>query len=100
MANVTQYNVIFHGTEDGYLGRRAQINLFDGTTFLGGVQFHDAGMPFPNDSQHGGQISMHLPSSMLENVLDVLRNEEPIAFWFLNTHAFLGTDNEPTGEAE
>jgi hypothetical protein len=101
MATVTQYHVFFYGTDDGYQGSRAQITLFSGpTTVLGYVRFHDPGMPFPADSQSGGLITMHLPSSMFENVLDVLRNEEPIEYYFGAGHALLGTSMEPVGEAE
>jgi hypothetical protein len=100
MANVSQYHVLFYGTSDGYQDNRAQISLYDGSNVLGYVRFHDPGMPFPNDSQSGGQIIMHLPSTMFENVLNVLRNETPIDYYFASGHAFLGTSTEPVGEAE
>ena len=100
MANVTQYSVLCYGTPDGYQDCRAQIQLSDGATVLGWVRFHDPGMAFPNDSQSGGKIIMHLPSTMFENVLDILRNEKPIHYYFVSNHAFLGTSAEPVGEAE
>jgi len=100
MANVTQYHVLFYGSPDGYLDNRAQITLYDGANVLGYVRFHDSGMPFPGDSQSGGKILMHLPSPMFENVIDVLRNEKPINYYFASGHAFLGTSTEPVGEGE
>ncbi len=100
MANVTQYHVLFYGSADGYQNNRAQICVYNGATVLGYVRFHDSGMPFPNDSQSGGLITMHLPSTMFENVLDVLRNEKPINYYFASGHAFLGTSTEPVGEGE
>lgn len=100
MANVTQYHVLFYSTADGYRDNRAQITLYQGNTVLGYVRFHDAGMSFPNDSQSSGKIIMHLPSHMFENVIDILRNEKPINFYFSAGHAFLGTSTEPVGEAE
>jgi hypothetical protein len=100
MANVTQYHILFYGTSDGYQDNRAQISLYDGSNVLGYVRFHDVGMPFPNDSQSGGKIIMHLPSTMFKNVLNVLRNEKPINYYFAAGHAFLGTSTEPVGEAE
>jgi hypothetical protein len=78
MANVTQYHVLCYGTSDGYQDNRAQIQLMDGSTVLGWVRFHDSGMPFPNDTQSAGKIIMHLPSTMFQSVLDILRNEKPI----------------------
>jgi hypothetical protein len=100
MANVTQYHVLFYGTSDGYQNNRAQITVYDGSTVLGYIRFHDDGMLFPNDSQSGGLITMHLPSAMFENVIDVLRNEKPVNYYFASGHAFLGTSTEPVGEAE
>ncbi|MDP2992045.1 MAG: hypothetical protein Q8N82_01635 [Deltaproteobacteria bacterium] len=100
MANVTQYHVLFYGTPDGYQDCRAQITPYEGNNVLGYIRFHDSGMPFPNDSQSGGKIIMHLPSTMFENVIDILRNEKPINYYFASGHAFLGTSTEPVGEGE
>ena len=100
MANVTQYHILFYGSSDGYQGNRALIQLMDGKNVLGWVRFHDPGMPFPNDSDSGGRIIMHLPSAMFENVLNVLRNEKPINYYFASGRAFLGTSTEPVGEGE
>ena len=100
MAQVTQYHVLFYGTQDGYGNNRAQISLYNGSTVLGYVRFHDPGMPFPADSESGGRITMHLPSTVLDSVLDVLRNEAPINFYFTAAHAFLGTSLESVGEGE
>jgi hypothetical protein len=100
MANVTQYSVLFYGTPDGYLDCRAQIQVGDGQNVLGWIRFHDQGMPFPADSVTAGKIIMHVPSSMFENIIDVLRNEKPINYYFASNHAFLGTSTEPVGEGE
>lgn len=101
MANVTQYHILFYGSPDGYQNGRAQIQLQNGATVLGWVRFHDPGMTFPADSQSGAMIIMHLPTTMFENVLNVLRNEKPITYYFAAGHAFLGTGStEPVGEGE
>jgi hypothetical protein len=100
MANVTNYHVLVYGTADGYQDSRSQIQLQDGPTVLGWVRFHDPGAPFPADSNAGGRIVMHLPSSAFQAVLDLLRNEKPINYYFASGHAFLGSAVEPVGEAE
>jgi len=100
MANVTGYSVLCYGTADGYQSNRAQIQLNDGATVLGWVRFHDPDMTFPNDSESAGKIIMHLPTSMFHSVLDMLRNEEPITYYFTAGHAFLGTGMEEVGEEE
>ena len=101
MASVTKYHVLFYGSPDGYGNNRAQIALYGSSGVLGYVRFHDDGMPFPNDTNSGGRITMHLPSAMFQNVIDVLRNESPINYYFASNHAFLGTGStEAVGEGE
>jgi len=43
---------------------------------------------------------MHFPSAMLQNVLDVLRNETPVYIYFAQGRGFLSTSKEPVGEGE
>ena len=64
------------------------------------LRFNDPGMFFENDYESGGIIRMHLPSTMFQNVLDVLRNEKPVYIYFVQNRAFLGTAKEPIGEGE
>jgi hypothetical protein len=100
MANVTNYHVLFYGGPDGYQTNRAQIALYDGNSAVAFVRFNDPGMVFETDFVDGGIIRMHLPSTMFENVIDVLRNEKPINVYFTAGRAFLGTSTEPAGEGE
>lgn len=98
---VDSYSVLFYGGPEGYQTNRAQIQLSDATgQTLAWVRFNDPGMAFENDYESGGIIRMHLPSTMLENVLDVLRNEKPIYIYFAQNRGFLGTSREPVGEEE
>jgi hypothetical protein len=100
MAKVTHYQVLYYATAAGDQGNRAQIQLMDDTAVLGWIRFHDPGMPFPPDTQIEGKIAMHLPSAMIEHVLELLRNEIPLNYYFVAGHAFLGTSSEPVGECE
>jgi hypothetical protein len=100
MANVTNYHVLFYGGPDGYQTNRAQIALYDGNIVVAFVRFNDPGMVFETDYIDGNIIRMHLPSTMFENVIDVLRNEKPVNVYFSAGRAFLGTGTEPVGEAE
>jgi hypothetical protein len=98
---VDSYSVLFYGGPEGYQTNRVQIQLSDATgQTLAWVRFNDPGMAFENDYESGGIIRMHLPSTMLENVLDVLRNEKPIYIYFGQNRGFLGTSREPVGEEE
>jgi hypothetical protein len=57
-------------------------------------------MTFENDYEHQGINRMDLPSTMFENVLDVLRNEKPIYVYFTQNRGFLSSSKEPIGEGE
>lgn len=96
---VAKYSVIFYGSPQGYQTNRAQIALFDaGGTVVGYLRFNDPGMYFENDRQTDGKVYMHLPSTMFQSVVDVLRNEDPIYIYYSNNKGFLKTKAEPVGE--
>jgi hypothetical protein len=102
MPAVSKYHVLVYGGPDGYQTNRAQIQLSDtaGKT-LAWLRFNDPGMAFEADSINQGIISMHLPSTMFQSVLDVLRNESPITVYFAQGRGFFGTaTQEPVGEGE
>ena len=100
MPNVTSYSVLVYGSPDGYQTNRAQIQLMNGTTVVAWLRFNDPGMAFENDSLSGNIIRMHLPSTMFQSVLDMLRNEQPLNVYFAQNRGFFGTSSEPVGEGE
>jgi len=57
-------------------------------------------MFFEDDYEANDIIRMHLPSSMFQSVLDVLRNEKPVYVYFAQNRGFLSTSKEPVGEGE
>jgi hypothetical protein len=102
MAEATKYHILVYGAPDGYQTNRAQISLYGATgNVIAYIRFNDPGMFFEADSDSGGIIKMHLPSSMFQSVLDILRNEKPIHIYFAQGRGFLGTlSTEPVGEGE
>jgi len=105
MAEVTKYQVRFYGGQDGYANARVQISLygpeFGGKSSVGTIQFWDPGMVPEADSESNGQIRMHLPSAMLQSVLDILRYEKPLQLSFAkSTGMFETKGSEPVGEEE
>lgn len=98
---VESYSVLFYGSPSGYQTNRAQIQLSGANNkTLAWLRFNDPGMFFENDYVSNGIIRMHLPSSMFQNVIDVLRNEKPVYIYFAQNRGFLGTSKEPIGEGE
>ena len=101
MASIGSYSVLFYGSPSGYQTNRAQIQLKDTSgKVVAWIRFNDPGQFFENDYESSGIIRMHLPSTMFENVIDVLRNEKPLYIYFVSGRAFLGTSSEPIGEGE
>lgn len=102
MAEVTSYHILFYGGPDGYQTNRAQIQLSGANNqVLAWIRFNDPGMFYEADYESGGIIRMHMPSSMFQSVLDVLRNEKPINIYFAQNRGFLGTSGqEAVGEGE
>ena len=98
---IKKYHVLVYGSPAGYQTNRAQIALYDGSNkTVAYVRFNDPGMLFENDSMSGNRIKMHLPSTMFQNVLDILRNEKPVYIYFAQGRGFLSTSKEPVGEGE
>ncbi len=102
MAVVTRYHILVYGSEEGYGTNRAQIALYGGDGKVAAyVRFNDPGMLFESDSNASGIIRMHLPSTMFQSVLDILRNEKPIHIYFAQNRGFFGTaSTEPVGEGD
>lgn len=98
---IDDYHVLVYGGPTGYQTNRAQISLYDhaGKT-RAWLRFNDPGMSFETDYESGGVIRMHLPSTMFENVLDILRNESGTYVYMAQGRGFLGTAKEPIGEGE
>ncbi len=94
MVNVTNYEIFIYGSQEGYQTNRAQVTLYNGDTRVAYVRFNDAGMTFEADSDTDGTIKMHLPSSMFQSVVDMLRNEKPIKVYFAQNRGFLATGSE------
>ncbi|MCW4017141.1 MAG: hypothetical protein NWF00_00420 [Candidatus Bathyarchaeota archaeon] len=99
--NVTSYHILIYGSEQGYQTNRAQIQLKNGSKVVAWIRFNDPGMAFESDSNVNGIIRMHLPSTMFQSVVDILRNEKPIHIYFAQGRGFFGTaSSEPVGEEE
>lgn len=102
MAEVTRYHILVYGSPEGYQTNRSQIALYNAANqVIAYVRFNDPGMVFEADDDSGGIIKMHLPSTMFQSVLDILRNEKPIQVYFAAGRGFFGTGStEAVGEGE
>jgi hypothetical protein len=98
---IASYSLLIYGGETGYVNHRAQIQLRDTSGQpIAWVRFIPPGVPFPADSEQDGIIRMHLPDTMFQSVLDVLRQERPLFIHFAQGRGFLSSAIEPVGEEE
>lgn len=100
MAEVNSYHVLVYGSPEGYRNCRAQIALMNGKDVVGYIRFHDPNMVFPTDEQmDDGRIICHMPTHAMSHIVDLLRNESPLNFYFAQGRGFFATATmEPVGE--
>ena len=99
MTEINGYSIWICGNPDGYNDKRAFITLNFNGAQMGYISFHDPGMSFPADHVDPlGRVWMNMPSDMMPNVLDVLRNESPLYIWKPGDCGILTTSLEPSGE--
>jgi hypothetical protein len=92
MPEVKSYSILVYGGPEGYQTNRAQIQLVGvDNNVIAWLRFNDPGMFFEHDSILDGIIRMHLPSSMFQSVLDMLRNEKPIYVYWAADRGFLNS---------
>jgi hypothetical protein len=89
------YGLLIYGSAAGYQSSRAQIELNgpspqDSIAF---VRFCDPGVTFPLDTYNNGIVTMYLPTSMFQPVLNILRTEKFIEVYFGPEQGFISTGN-------
>ncbi|MEW6733457.1 MAG: hypothetical protein AB1489_19170 [Acidobacteriota bacterium] len=105
--DVSNYLVFAYGGPDGNAGVDASISLGIGNAFAF-LNFYPEGSLLPPNSK-----SIHGPTgypifyvryryAQFANIVDLLRNENPIKFFFNDTNlaSYLTTSQEPVGEGE
>lgn len=98
-AQVQSYGFLVYGSQSGYQNTRAQIEL-NGTSpgqTVGFIRFCDPGVTFPSDTFNNDIVTMYLPTSMLEPILNLLRAEKIVSVYFTLGRGFLYTGNRTVG---
>jgi hypothetical protein len=108
MPEVNRYRVVLYGASSEKPNLKAKVELYAApreatpaavtgavTASVGKIKFHDG--PLPPDAQEKGQIVMNLPSTMLGQVVELLRTESPVYFAFHEGRAVFGTGVEEVG---
>ncbi len=105
MQLISRYKVTSYGGPTGYFQNRANIYLFNNRNEnIARIYFRDPSVEARNDQVLNlagvDVITIHMPSSEFQNVLDVLRNEKPVYVDFVTGTGYITTSKEPIGEGE
>ena len=103
---VSTYKVFLYGGPDGNGGASATVSLGVPDAYVA-LRFYPDGATVPPNSMssHRGGDPMYYVNyayDQLANMVDILRNEKPISFYWNDTtnSAYVTTANEPVGEGE
>jgi hypothetical protein len=98
-AQVHNYGFLVYGSQSGYQNARAQIQLSGSSPdqTVGFLRFCDPGVTFPSDTFDNGIVTMYLPTSMFEPMLNLLRAEKIVSVYFTLGRGFLYTGNRAIG---
>jgi hypothetical protein len=94
---VRTYGFLVYGSQSGYQNARAQIELNGTSQTVGFIRFCDPGVTFPTDTFNNGIVTMYLPTSMFEPMLNILRTEKIVSVYFTLGRGFLYTGNRTVG---
>jgi hypothetical protein len=97
LTRIEQYEVMY--ASGRFLPR---IGLKSGGRFIGQMVFMPDGAALPDDSADGDAVTLYYHHADFANVLDLLRNEQPMYLQFTGPGGENGikTTPEPVGEGE
>ena len=81
---------------------QSRLYLYNNGAFVGSIFFMKEGVALPENIEAGGNPRLHFPADKFEEIMNVLRHEEPL-YITLNASNGIGTistSNEPIGEEE
>lgn len=97
---ISSYKVVLYG-EKGNSTIGAFIHCYHNDTIVMSCIFYNDENNVPANSKVS-KVDLKYPMSKFTNVLDVLRNEEPVYFGFIDSTkvGYIATSDEPVGEGE
>ncbi len=99
---ISTYKVVRYGNGSGSeIG--AYIHCFFNNRNVMSMVFWNDEANVPKNHQNPGQrVQLYYPTSAFEGILNILQNEKPLYFGFIDTTkvGYLSTYSEPVGEEE
>lgn len=115
MATTNAFNNYKLRINGGLEGRIGLVLCYEGSSFVGRIDFYPDGTDLPEDylwhPTHSGEyVVLHMPFNRFEAIMSILRQEEPLHL-YINVSPGIGastrghgnlatTDREPVGEEE
>ena len=99
---ITDYQAVLYG-EGGGTDVAAYIHCFhDGENVATCIFHNNEGHVPPNEKESDGRVELNYPISRFDSVIDLLRNEEPVFFLFVESSrlGYIATNKEPVGEGD
>ena len=97
---INKYKVVLYGKDSTGGNLVAFIHCFYNGKNEMTCEFYREGSVLPENRNAGGRVGLTYPWSHFDAVLDVLRNEKPLFFGFIESTkvGYVSTQDEPVGE--
>ena len=81
---------------------QSRLYLYNDGAYVGSVFFIKEGLNIPANVDAGGKPRIYFPSGKFEEIMNVLRHEDPLYISLVETNGIgtISTSNEPIGEEE
>ena len=81
---------------------QSRLYLYNDSAFVGYIYFMKDENNLPANVEFGGHPKLHFPASKFEEIMSVLRHEEPLFITLVSANGIgtISTSNEPIGEEE
>ena len=96
---ISGYKVVLYGEKGGStIG--SYIHCFHNGKGVMTCAFYNDENNVPGNSKHGSVVHLNYPMSKFSYVLDILRNEKPLFFGFIEETkvGYVSTNREPVGD--
>lgn len=99
---IDNYKVVLYGEDANAGDLVAFIHCYNKGSNVVTCEFYKEGSPLPDNRNKGGRVGLAYPWTRFYTMVDVLRNEKPLYFGFLESTkvGYISTHLEPVGEGD
>ena len=99
---IDNYKAVLYGEDTTDSDLVAYIHCYYKGKNVVSCEFYQEGASLPDNRNKGGRVSLMYPWRRLYTMMDVLRNEKPLYFGFIESTkvGYIATHQEPVGEGD